>query len=96
MEIKFVTEAPDKSLVRFQRPHYFNADFIVQQFLGTGVGQMPKNFASTNASTIMQWAYIVTMNYRIERPDDEEFNPSNYSQWLDALYDGLKKRLAAD
>jgi hypothetical protein len=46
MEIKFLADTPDKYLVSFQRPHYFKADFIVQQFLGTGVGQMPKNFAS--------------------------------------------------
>jgi len=96
MEIKFITQKPDKYLVRFQRPGYFKADFIVQQFLGTGVGQIPKHFASKSASTIMQWAFVVTMHYRIEHPDDDEFNPGNYIQWLDALYDGLHRKLEMD
>lgn len=96
MEIKFITQQPDKYLVRFRRPAYFKADFIVQQFLGTGVGQIPKHFVSKNASTIMQWAFVVTMHYTIERPDDDEFNPGNYAQWLDALYDGLHKKLEID
>ncbi len=96
MEIKFITQKPDKYLVRFQRPAHFKADFIVQQFLGTGVGQVPKHFVSKNASTIMQWAFTVTMHYRIEHPDDSEFNLGNYAQWLDALYDGLHKKLEID
>jgi len=96
MEIKFITQKPDKYLVRFQRPAYFKADFVVQHFLGTGVGQIPKHFASKSAGTIMQWAFVVTMKYRIEHPDDDEFNPGNYAQWLDALYDGLHKKLEID
>jgi hypothetical protein len=95
-EIKFITQKPGKYLVRFQRPAHFNADFIVQHFLGTGVGQVPKHFASKNTSTIMQWAFTVTMHYRIEHPDDNEFNPGNYAQWLDALCDGLRKKLEID
>jgi hypothetical protein len=96
IEIKFITQDTDKYLVRFQRPAYFKADFIVQQFLGTGVGQIPKHFMSKNAGMIMQWAYVVTMQYRIERPDDAKFNPGNYVQWLDALYDGLRKKMEID
>ena len=96
MEIQFETEKPDRNLVRFTRPGYFRADFIVQQFLGTGVGQVPRHFASKSASTIMQWAFVVTMHYRIERPADDSFNPGDYAQWLDALFDGLRRRLEID
>jgi len=96
IEIKFITQKPDKYLVRFQRPTYFTADFIVQQFLGTGVGQLPKHFASKNAATIMQWAFVVTMHYEIKHPEDKAFDPANYSQWLDALYDGLRRKLETD
>jgi len=95
-EIQFITQEADKYLVRFQRPAYFKADFIVQQFLGTGVGQVPKHFVSKNASTIMQWAFVVTMHYRIEHSLNSEFHPGNYAQWLDALYDGLHKKLEID
>jgi hypothetical protein len=90
------TDKPDKYLVRFYRPQYYKADFIVEAFMGTKFGELPKNFESKNASMVMQWSFIVKMHYRIEHPDDEEFNPSVYAQWLDALYDGLKKRLASD
>jgi hypothetical protein len=96
VEIRFITQEPDKYLVRFQSPAYFKADFIIQQFLGTDVGQVPKHFVSKNASTIMQWSFVVTMHYRIERPDDNKFNSGNYAQWLDALYDGLRRKLEID
>jgi hypothetical protein len=96
MNIQFLTQKPAKYLVRFERPEYFNSDFIVQQFLGTGAGQVPKHFVSKNASTIMQWAFVLTMHYRIERPHDDSFNPGNYAMWLDALYDGLRKKLEID
>jgi hypothetical protein len=33
------------------------------------------------------------MRYQIDHPNDKEFNPGNYVQWLDALFDGLKKRM---
>jgi hypothetical protein len=95
-EIRFMTQKPDEYLVRFQRPAYFKADFIVQQFLGTGVGQIPKHFVSKNANTIMQWAYVVTMHYRIDGPDDDTFVPASYAQWLYALYDGLRRKLELD
>ena len=87
---------PSRYLVRLQRPDYFNVDFVVEGFAGTGVGQVPKHFVTNRVSTIMQWTFFVTMHYTIEHPDDADFNPSSYAQWLDALYDGLRKRLIAD
>jgi hypothetical protein len=47
-------------------------------------------------STTMEWTYFVTMHYRIEHPKDEAFNPNLYAQWLDAIYDGLHKRMVVD
>jgi hypothetical protein len=87
------TEEGDKYVVRFQRPDHYRVDFIVEKFMGTGVGDVPKNFVTARKATTMQWTFIVTMRYRIERPDDEDFNPDTYARWLDAIYDGLHKQL---
>jgi pimeloyl-ACP methyl ester carboxylesterase len=94
-EIRF-SEMPDKYLVSFHRPGHFTVDFIVESFVGTGVGQVPKHFVTPHVSTTMQWTFFVTMRYAIEHSDDRGFNPSSYAQWLDAIYDGLHKQLAAD
>jgi hypothetical protein len=92
--IKFLqTSNPDKYVVRLQRLHYFKVDFIVDSFVGTGLGQVPKHFVTQRASTTMEWTFFVTMRYTIDRPDDENFNPGSYAQWLDALYDKLRGRL---
>jgi hypothetical protein len=96
-EIKFVEMSkPDKYLVRFQRPAHFEVDFIVESFVGTGVGSVPKHFATPRVSTTMQWPFFVTMRYTIEHNVDDDFNPNSYAQWHDAIYDGLHKRLVAD
>jgi len=96
-EIKFVQlSQPDKHVVRFQRPDHFRVDFTVENFAGTGVGVVPKHFVSRRSTTIMQWNYVVTMRYTIEHPDDGDFNPNSYTQWLDALYDGLRSRLVVN
>jgi hypothetical protein len=71
-------------------------EFIVEAFAGTGVGSVPKHFVAKRADTSMQWTFFVTMRYAVERPDDENFNPDNYTQWLNALYDGLHKKLVAE
>jgi hypothetical protein len=96
-EIKFVeTSKPDKYSVRFRRPDHFEVEFIVESFAGTGVGQVPKHFVTPHVSTTMQWPFFVTMRYTIEHSADVDFNPNSYAQWLDAIYDGLHKRLVAD
>jgi hypothetical protein len=96
-EIKFAQLSnPDKYLVRFQRPDHFKVDFIVENFLGTGVGQVPKRFLTPHVGTTMQWTFFVTMRYTIQHAEDDGFNPNTYAQWLDAIYDGLRRRLVAD
>jgi hypothetical protein len=96
-EIGFSLIQPERYAVCFQRPGYFKATFSVETTkLGTGPGQVPKNFKTSLVSTTMIFVFLVKMHYSIEHPNDDEFNPSVYSQWLDSLYDGLKKRLAAD
>jgi hypothetical protein len=96
-EIKFLQISnPDKYVVRFQKPEHFNVDFMVEGFAGTGVGQVPKHFVTQRARTTMQWPFFVTMHYSIEHSDDNSFNPNSYAQWLDALYDGLHRRLVVN
>jgi hypothetical protein len=96
-EIRFAEEEkPAAYLVRLERPGYFKIEYKVTQSMGTGVGSVPKNFATSRASTTMQWAFFVTMHYTIYDSDDNDFNPSLYAQWADALYDGLHKRLTVD
>jgi len=96
-EIKFSqTSNPDKYLVSFHRPNHFKVDFIVESFVGTGVGQVPKNFVTPHVATTMEWTFFVTMRYSIEHSDDSDFNPNSYAQWLDAIYEGLHKQLVAD
>jgi hypothetical protein len=94
-EIEFIQiHEPERYAVRLQRLGYFKVDFIVEGYMmATGAGQVPKHFVTSRAKTTMQWPFLVTMQYAIEHPDDSEFNPSLYAQWLDALYDGLKERL---
>jgi hypothetical protein len=89
-------QSPEGYLVRLQRPDYFQVEFVVKSFAGTGVGQVPKHFSTPYVGTTMQWTFFVTMHYTIEHPEDKDFNPSIYAQWLDALYEGLHHRLTAD
>jgi hypothetical protein len=87
---------PERYLIRFQRPNYYMAEFVVEGFVGTGVGSIPKNFAAQQVATVMQWSYFVTMRYTIEHPSDEDYNPDSYARWFDALYAGLRKKLVVD
>ena len=81
-------------VVQFQRPSYFQVDFVIEAFVGTGVGNVPKHFVTSQIATTMQWTYIVTMRYSIEHPENAEFVPDSYAKWLDGLYDGLNKKLS--
>lgn len=96
-EIKFTQmDKPDRYVVSLERYGYFKADFLVEGYgLATGVGQVPKYFKTSHADTTMQWPFKVKMQYTVEHPEDNQFNPGIYSQWLDGLYDGLNKKLAA-
>lgn len=73
--------------VKFTRPNYFKAEFVVEPFVGTGIGDLPKYFATRNPETVMQWSFIVRMNYSIARSET-----ANYAPWLDSLYDGLSRK----
>jgi hypothetical protein len=76
-----------------ERPQHFKIDFIVENFSGTGPGNLPKHFVTANAKTTMQWAFFITMRYTIQRRVESDFHPEVYAQWADALYAGLKKKL---
>lgn len=96
-EIKFIDEAkPERHLVRLDRPEYFRIEYVVENFVGTGIGNVPKHFETPHASTTMQWALVVTMHYAIQRRADDGFNPDTYAKWADALYAGLHQQLAPD
>jgi hypothetical protein len=85
---------PERFIMQFERLKYFKVQFIVQIFAGTGVGNVPKNFVTSHAATTMQWPFFVTMRYSVEHhPEDGAFNPDNYAKWLDALYEGLTKKM---
>jgi hypothetical protein len=85
---------PQKCVVEFRRPDYFKIEFVVEAFAGTGPGSLPKHFVTVHPETVMQWPFFVTMRYSIEHhPEDSVFNPENYAKWLDALYDGLTKKM---
>jgi hypothetical protein len=83
----------DKCTVVLRRSGYFKADFTVRVFAGTGPGSPPKHFVTAHPETVMQWPFFITMRYSIEHPKDSTFIPQNYAKWLDALYDGLHKKL---
>jgi hypothetical protein len=81
--------------VEFKRPNYFKAEFVIQPFAGTGSGSLPRRFVTAHPETVMQWPFFVTMRYSIEHhPEDGAFNSESYAHWLDALYEGLTKRMA--
>jgi hypothetical protein len=91
-EIQFLMDS-DGYILRLRRRGYYTAEFSVKEFVGTGIGSVPKYFATSHAATTMQWTFILTMRYSIEQSDDNSFNPTTYAQWLDSLFDGLRKRL---
>jgi hypothetical protein len=92
-EIQFLMDS-DGYILRLRRRGYYTAEFSVKKFIGTGVGSVPKYFVTSRAATTMQWTFVLTMRYSIEQPDsDNSFNPATYAQWLDSLFDGLRKRL---
>jgi pimeloyl-ACP methyl ester carboxylesterase len=94
IEFEEAGKPPEKFTVRYERPNYFKAEFTMQTFAGTGFGSIPKHFATSHASTTMQWPFFVTMRYSVEhRPDDAAFNPDSYAKWLDALYEELSKSM---
>jgi hypothetical protein len=94
-EIKFIDESkPERYLVRLERTGYFRIEFVIENFSGTGVGSIPKNFVTAQVSTTMQWAFFVTMRYAIQRRTDHVFHPDTYAQWADAIYAGLHEKLA--
>jgi hypothetical protein len=95
--VKFMEEGkpPERFIVQFDRPKYFNVQFVVETFVGTGVGNVPKDFHTSHLATTMQWTFFVTMHYSIEHhPEDNTFVPEIYARWLDALYDGLANKLS--
>jgi hypothetical protein len=86
-------EENQRYLVQLHRPGYFKAEFVVESFAGTGVGDIPKHFVTSQAATTMQWTFFVTMRYSIKHPEDDAFVPDSYARWLDALYDGLQRKM---
>jgi hypothetical protein len=93
----FELHDPERYVLRFQRPNYFTVDFIADRpRMGTGIGKTPPHFVTARKSTTMLWPLFVTMQYQIEHPCDSAFNPTSYSQWLDAVYSGLHGRMAAE
>jgi hypothetical protein len=94
IEFKEQGSPPQKWIIEFKRPDYFRAEFAIEPFLGTGPGSLPKYFKTAQPETVMQWPFFITMRYSIEHhPTDTAFNPDLYAKWLDALYDGLTKKL---
>ncbi len=95
VEFKEDGNPPGKYFVVLRRTNYFNVEFEIESFAGTGIGNLPKHFATAHASTTMQWSYFVTMRYSIEHPDDSFFNPGRYAEWLDVLYEALSNKMKA-
>jgi hypothetical protein len=97
-EIRFLTATQktgaQRDSVQLSRPGYFLVDYSVENFGGTGAGNVPPHFVTAHPDAIMQWAFFVTMHYRISRRADGGFNPDRYSQWAEALYAGLQGKLS--
>lgn len=87
-------EKPDRYVVRIDRSGYFSMEYVIENFGGTGVGNVPKHFITPYASTTMQWAFFVTMRYAIQRRTEEDFHPEDYALWADALFAGLNQKLS--
>ncbi|HYL65170.1 MAG TPA: hypothetical protein VE077_21355, partial [Candidatus Methylomirabilis sp.] len=94
-EIQFLQDS-DGYAVCLRRPDHYRVDFSVKAFAGTGAGDIPKYFLTSHASTTMQWTFIITMRYSIENPEDSTFNPSSYVQWLDSLFEGLRRQVTVE
>jgi hypothetical protein len=90
-------------IVRLERPGYLSLDFKVTQTLGPitvgGVSgaSVPKGFQPTpGGAPIVGYPFIVTMTYEIHRIKDGEFQTEDYAKWADALFAGLKQKMAYD
>lgn len=89
-------------IVRLARPGYFLIDFKITPTFGpitvAGVAgaSIPKGFqpAQGIAPTTLGYPFIVTMTYEIHKVHDATFQPDDYAKWADALFIGLKQRMA--
>lgn len=79
--------------VRLERAGFFRVEYVIENFVGTGLGSVPKHFVTAQASTTVQWAFLVTMHYEIQRHAEDDFHPDLYVQWADALYAALQLEL---
>ena len=95
-KILFYSPSPGRQSIRLEKQEYFEVDFTVRPLAGTAVGQLPKNFYSVKASTVMQFAFITTMHYAISHSSDASFNSQTYTHWFDSLFDGLRTSLEVD
>ncbi len=93
-DIELIEQPRSTYLVRLKRPLYYMIEYLIECFVGTGVGSVPPHFVTAHPETVMQWPFYVKMRYQIERRGGRDFNPDSYVQWADALYRGVHNKLA--
>jgi hypothetical protein len=57
-------------------------------------GVMPAGFDPPVVPGVFTWTVPVTMHYEIARPGDDDFDPAAYAAWADALFNGLRQKMA--
>ncbi len=79
--------------VRFERPSFYKLDFDVSSGVGAN-GMMPAGYDPQTVPGATTWTVTVTMRSEIQKRTDEGFQPDLYTAWVNALFDGLRKKMA--
>jgi len=81
--------------IRLQRSGYYRLDFDVSPGVGAG-DMMPAGYVPQMVPGVSTWTVTVTMHSEIQKRTDDGFEPDAYSAWANALFDGLRKKMAFD
>jgi hypothetical protein len=86
----------ERHVVRLEKPHYFQIDFIVEPLGGTGLGVLPSGVQLDPkiAAVCETYQLKVTMDAVFKKFTAGSSESSEYKEWVNWLFAGVKERLS--
>ena len=90
-----VSENPESFLMQIQRPGYYKAVFGVHIYHRSAEGEKPEAYEVSPFADrhLITYVFSITLDYAIERKADPEFIPTDYADWIKALFENMRVRL---
>ena len=83
------------SVLRFERPNYYQLDFDVRVMMQGQKGQVPRGFKVPFAdkSQLLTYYIEITSNLTVNRINDRAFAPDEYVRWGEKLFESVKGKM---